>query len=268
MESTSCSASSSDYCTADTSPDSSLSTIEQLALGSVLLSITFIILLQMDVISRHILAPDRLLAKRHQEYAYAVSQCVEYNTLMIRQHVGGGKKLYSPKSEDMVEKIDGEMKDLADEILDSKKATPVIVAIEQDATESANPDTYYLYLAFPSGEGTSTPAAPGLFRRVRVPLVKFCEELAKAFEGQMTSTAFCFVADASCGLGSGMLTSVVNACDTGVVSKLNHFQSTNVECTCPFTYVFDTGNYLQPVLDVCIGSSYFEEYTQDNERAT
>lgn len=171
----------------------------------------------MDILSRHILAPDRLLAKRRQEYAYAISQCVEYNALMIRQHVGGGKKMYSPKLEELVEKISGtEFKGLVDEILDSKKATPVIVAIEQDPTD-ANPDTYFLHLAFPPGNGTSTPAAPGLFRRVRVPLVSFCEALAKAFEGQLTSTAFCFVADASCGLGSEMLTSVVKACDTGVV---------------------------------------------------
>lgn len=172
----------------------------------------------MDILSRHILAPDRLLAKRRQEYAYAVNQCVEYNALMIRQHVGGGKKMYSPKSEEMVEKVpDDEMQGLIDDILDSKKTTPVIVAIEQDPAD-ANPDTYYLYLAFPPGEGTSTPVAPGLFRRVRVPLVSFCGALAKAFEGQLTSTAFCFVADASCGLGSEMLASVVKASDTGVVS--------------------------------------------------
>ena len=173
----------------------------------------------MDILSRHILAPDRLLAKRRQEYSYAVNQYVEYNSLMIRQHVGGGKKLYSPKSEEMVEKIGGdEIKVLIDEILDAKKATPVIVAIEQDATDT-NPDIYYLFLAFPGGEGTSTPAKPGLYRRVRVPLVAFCEEMANAFERQITSTTFCFIADASCGLGSDMLTSVVEACDTGVVSR-------------------------------------------------
>jgi len=37
----------------------------------------------------------------------------------------------------------------------------------------------------------------------------------------MTSTALCFVADASCGLGSEMLVDVVKACDNGVVSSLD-----------------------------------------------
>lgn len=218
MESSSSCPASSNFCKADNLTDLSLSSIEQLALGFVVLSITTIILLQMDVLSRHILPPDRLLAKRRQEYAYAVNQCVEYTSLMIRQHVGGGKKLYSPKSEEMVERIvGGETKGLINEILDAKKAAPVIVAIEQDATD-ANSDVYCLFLAFPQGEGTSTPPAPGLYRRVRVPLVAFCEAMANAFETQMTSTAFCFVADASCGLGSEMLTSVVKACDSGVVS--------------------------------------------------
>lgn len=173
----------------------------------------------MDIFSRNLLSPDRLLAKRRQEYTYAVNQCVEYNSLMIRQHVGGGKKYYSPKSEEMVEKIHGgEIHDFVREILDSKKSTPVIVAMEQDPND-ANPSRYYLFLAFPSGEGISTPSNPELYRRVRVPLVEFCESMAKAFESQMTSTALCFIADASCGLGSEMLLSVVKACDTGVVSK-------------------------------------------------
>ena len=219
MESSTSCPTSSNSCIADAPPDFSLSTVEQLALGFVVFGVSAIILLQMDILSRHILAPDRLLAKRRQEYSYAVNQCVEYNALMIRQHVGGGKKLYSPKSEEMVEKIDNhEIKGLIDEILDPKKATPVIVAIEQDATDT-NPDIYYLFMAFPGDEGTSTPAKPVMYRRVRVPLVAFCEEMANAFESQMTSTAFCFIADASCGLGTDMLTSVVESCDTGVVSR-------------------------------------------------
>ena len=178
----------------------------------------------MDQISRRLLAPDRLLAKRRQEYDYAVNQCNEYNSLMIRQHVGGGSKLYTPKSEEMVEKIgkkdEESMNALIVEIMDGKKATPVIVAIEQDTTD-INPNEYFLFLAFSPGEGTVTPPEPKLYRRVRVPLVAFCAALAKAFEGQMTSTALCFVADASCGLGSEMLVDVVKACDNGVVSSLD-----------------------------------------------
>jgi hypothetical protein len=220
MASTTCSA--SDFCTADTE-STSIGTLEQLALAFAIASLSTILILQMDQISRRILPPDRLLAKRRQEYAYAVEQCVEYCALMNRQHVGGGKNLYSPKTDSMAWEMigkseDGDMKGLFDEILDPKKATPVIVAIEQDTADAIDPNEYYLFLAFPSGEAVTTPEAPGLYRRVRVSLVAFCEGMAKGFEGQMTSTALCFVADASSGLGSEMLTSVVEACDNGVVS--------------------------------------------------
>eukprot|EP00804_Cyclotella_cryptica_P019961 CCRYP_007850-RA/>CCRYP_007850-RA protein AED:0.29 eAED:0.29 QI:81/1/1/1/1/1/2/3073/573 len=223
MSSTSCSA--SDFCTADTE-SSSISTLEQLALALGIAGLSIILILQMDQISRRILPPDRLLAKRRQEYAYAVEQCVEYSALMNRQHVGGGKSLYSPKSDSMAwEKIaksdDAEMKALFEEILDATKAAPVIVAIEQDTEDAADSNEYYLFLAFPPGKGVSTPEAPGLYRKVRVPLVAFCEGMAKGFEGQMTSTALCFVADASSGLGSEMLTSIVEACDNGVATISN-----------------------------------------------
>ncbi|KAL7520991.1 hypothetical protein ACHAWX_005683 [Stephanocyclus meneghinianus] len=223
MASTTCSA--SDFCTADTE-STSISTLEQLALAFAIAGLSTILILQMDQISRRILPPDRLIAKRRQEYAYAVEQCVEYCGLMNRQHVGGGKNLFSPESDSMAWEMigkneHGDMKGLFDEILDPKKVTPVIVAIEQDAADAIDPNEYYLFLAFPTGEGVTTPDAPGLYRRVRVPLVAFCEGMAKGFDGQMTSTALCFVADASSGLGSEILTSVVEACDNGVATISN-----------------------------------------------
>lgn len=148
---------------------------------------------------------------------------------MMRQHVGGGKRVYDPKSEpsvweNLTKNDDKEMDEVIAEILDAKKPTPVIVAMEQDLTDDRDPNTYHLFLAFPpSGEGDdgniATPEAPKFYaRKVRVPLVVFCEKMAKAFEGQMTSTALCFVADASSGSGSETLTTVVKECDHGVVS--------------------------------------------------
>ena len=145
---------------------------------------------------------------------------------MMRQHVGGGKGIYDPKMEPSVwethTKTDTEeMEALIAEILDAEKPTPVIVAMEQDLDDDTDPNTYHLFLAFPpqlKDVGVSTPAPPKFYRRVRVPLVIFCEQLAKAFEGKMTSTALCFVADASSGLGSDTLTKVVKQCNHGVVS--------------------------------------------------
>lgn len=171
-------------------------------------------------------------SKRRQEYKYTIEQSTEYTSLMIRQHVGGGKSYYDPKTEvDVWENYTTndttEMDDIVIAILDKKKKTPVIVTIECELGDEVNPNLYYLYLAFPatsssSTEGdaddVSTPPSPQMYRRVRVPLVLFCEKLANAFEKQMTSTALCFVADASSSLGSDMLTNVVKACDHGVVS--------------------------------------------------
>ena len=197
---------------------------QQLAIALSTVSLSTILLFQLDAISRRILSPPRLLAKRRKEYHYAVGQCIEFNTLMIRQHVGGGKGVYDPKMEPLVwEKIrkgdDDEMEKLIVDILVTKKATPVVVAIEQDLMDENDPNEYHLYLAFPPSDDAATPVAPALYRRVRLPLVVFCEMLARAFEErQLTSTALCFVADASSGLGSETLATVAKRCNHGVVS--------------------------------------------------
>lgn len=173
-------------------------------------------------------------SKRRQEYKYTIEQSCEYTSLMIRQHVGGGKKIYDPKlldSSDVWEKYTSndmsEMDDIIKEILDNKKKSPVIVTIEQDLSDDVNPNIYYLYLAFPPSsnksddtDDVSTPELPKIYyRRVRLPLLVFCDKLEKAFKDQMTSTALCFVVDASSGMGSDMLCSVVDASDHGVVSS-------------------------------------------------
>ncbi|KAK1744323.1 hypothetical protein QTG54_004856 [Skeletonema marinoi] len=191
------------------------------------MGLSIILAMQLDGVSRRFLSPTSLLAKRRREYRYAVEQGNEYTALMIRQHVGGGKGLYDPKTESVVwAKIGSseteEMDTLLSEIMDAKKATPVIVAIEQDLEDDNNPNDYHLFLAFPPASvGVSTPAAPNLYQRVRVPLFAFCERLANAFKEQMTSTALCFAADASSGMGAEMLTDVAKDCNYGVATISN-----------------------------------------------
>ncbi len=124
-------------------------------------------------------------------------------------------------------------------------SSPVIVALEQDLADENDPNTYYLFLAFPT---TTTPTSqsqdataakgdgmsPGQYRRrLRVPLVEFCELLANAFQAHIiTSTTLCFVADASCGMGSDVLSTIVRRCNHGVVractfmSSIYFFRST------------------------------------------
>ena len=108
-------------------------------------------------------------------------------------------------------------------------SSPVIVALEQDLADENDPNTYYLFLAFPttttltsqSQDATAAKGdniSPGQYRRrVRVPLVEFCELLANAFQAHITSTTLCFVADASCGMGSDVLSTIVRRCNHGVV---------------------------------------------------
>jgi len=222
MDAATCSAGG--VCTSDSTSFEDLAIYGTTAV--VAMGLSTILAMQLDGVSRWFLSPTSLLAKRRREYRYAVEQGSEYTALMIRQHVGGGKGLYDPKTESVVwAKIGSsdteEMDTLLSEIMDSKKATPVIVAIEQDLEDDNNPNDYHLFLAFPpANAGVSTPAAPNLYQKVRVPLIAFCERLAKAFKDQMTSTALCFVADASSGLGAEMLTDVVKDCNHGVVSCL------------------------------------------------
>ncbi|KAL7459606.1 hypothetical protein ACHAWC_011462 [Mediolabrus comicus] len=229
MDSTTCS--SSDTCAAAVG-NSSLSSLDLVIYGTsglVAMGLSTIIALQLDAVSRLFLSPKSLLAKRRREYKYALEQGNEYTALMIRQHVGGGKGLYLPKTESIVwekiSKTDSEgMTELISGMLDSEKATPVIVAIEQDIEDDNNPNEYYLFLAFPpesKSAGVSTPVAATVYRRVRVPLISFCDKLAEAFRKQMTSTALCFTADANCGLGTDMLTGVVKDCDHGVATIAN-----------------------------------------------
>ena len=191
---------------------------------------------------------------------------------MIRQHIGGGKGVYVPKLEsDIWEKLTKndtkDMDDIIVSICNAKLATPVIVAIEQELGDEVDPNTYHLYLAFPETENgvTATPARPKFYaRRVRVPLVVFGELLAKAFEGQMTSTALCFVADASSGMGSEMLTTVVKKCDHGVVSPCSYILLNIylVYISQMTTCNFGTGNNLQPCMDVKSIPPHFQENTQ------
>ena len=52
---------------------------------------------------------------------------------------------------------------------------------------------------------------------MKVPLAPFCMILSKKFEDVRMSTTFCFVADASGGLGPRVLSEVLKGADAGVV---------------------------------------------------
>ncbi|KAL9183339.1 hypothetical protein ACHAXT_005126 [Thalassiosira profunda] len=58
------------------------------------------------------------------------------------------------------------MDEIVSAILDAKKPTPVIVAIEQDLGDERDPNTHHLFLAFPpeEGDGVDTPCSPNSIR--------------------------------------------------------------------------------------------------------
>ena len=132
-------------------------------------------------------------------------QSVEYNSLMIRQYVGGGKGLYDPKFEGGVWLDVGrgdaeEMRRIVTDALDANKPSPVIVAIEPDESE----EFYNLLLGFPPGSRDMP-----FYERVRVPLIEFCEMLAEEYRKREADVSLCFVADASCGLGTELVSSLM-----------------------------------------------------------
>eukprot|EP00984_Skeletonema_dohrnii_P003389 scaffold1141_cov73-Skeletonema_dohrnii-CCMP3373.AAC.2 len=153
MDAAICSMPGGGVCTSDDS-----TSFEDLAIygttSVIAMGLSIILAMQLDGVSRRFLSPTSLLAKRRREYRYAVEQGNEYTALMIRQHVGGGKGLYDPKTESVVwAKIGSseteEMDTLLSEIMDAKKATPVIVAIEQDLEDDNNPNDYH-FCCWPS----------------------------------------------------------------------------------------------------------------------
>lgn len=91
-----------------------------------------------------------------------------------------------------------DIKNAIEEIMDEKVPTPTIKGITYEDEEC------HLLLEKDSGV-------------ISAPLTKLGLELATAFEQKLTSTALCFIADASSGLGTKILGEVVSNC-SGLVS--------------------------------------------------
>jgi hypothetical protein len=128
--------------------------------------------------------------------------------------------------------------------------------------DEVDQNTYYLFLDFPPSPSNTTKGGQLYPRRVRVPLVFFCELLATAFDGQITSTALCFIADASSGLGSEMLTTVIKRCNHGVVSTLHLCVSVCVLMHISLlNEIHPTGYNIQSCLDDILVSTNRQENT-------
>lgn len=108
-----------------------------------------------------------------------------------------------------------EIKELAEDICNMNSndqcAPPIIVGISRDLTIAKN--QWYVFLAYPDMTSLQSDGIGKRYRRrVQVPIVEFCEELAKQFERKITSVALCFVADASSSLSSKLFVNILREC--------------------------------------------------------
>ena len=191
-------------------------------------------LLQMDAVSRKVLSPDRLRAKRRSTQVYEMDKAVEIQRLRnkavvqaaafaakeptatnSRMRTDGSTWRYNPKEDRLETELlstQEEYEELVKRILDKKVPTPYIVAIDKDDEDGLDKREIYLWLAFPpvSDDGKDKESKEG-WRRVQVPLIPLAKLLAEAFDNQITSTALCFITDASSGLSSEVLHHILNS---------------------------------------------------------
>lgn len=172
---------------------------------------------QTDTVSRKILSPLRLYAKRRKEQFHKLDNAIADSVLSIRTHVNEGNNFEASAEKSVTELIlnDSSIQRIVDEIVheqkDTKNVAPLIVAIAKDLTIPKN--QLYAYLAYPeTGSYQADGISPRYNRRVQVPLVAFCTKLASAFEKKLTSNTLCFIADASSSLSSEFLSKLFTNC--------------------------------------------------------
>jgi hypothetical protein len=163
---------------------------------------------QTDFVSRKILGPKNLDAKRRAEYQYHWKTAMEKTFLQINYSLAGGVSAMHkyPGLMDKTTEVlssDDDMEELADRICKEKESYFCCLKIDRDSEDSQG--EFFLFLM---EQKTN--------QRYQLPLMSFGNKLAKAFEDQLTSTALCFVADASSGKGTSLVEQLVKESKTGV----------------------------------------------------
>lgn len=162
--------------------------------------------LKLDSVAKVVLSPDRLREKRRAEALYRLENSTR---LSFKKQCERVSKLHGKRDAEFVRGKE-EIKQLAKDAL-RKDEFPEILAIknsDDEGQETTRPTKeIYLLLSLENGK-----------RWVQVPLVQFCSALSNEFEQVLTSTALCFVADASGGLGPRVLGEVLKREDIGMVS--------------------------------------------------
>ena len=193
-------------------------------------------LLQLDAVSRKVLSPDRLRAKRRSTQVYEMDKAVEIQRLRNKAVVqaaamaakestanqsskaDGSTWRYNPKEDRLATTLlstQEEYEKLVKRIMDKKSPSPYITAIDKDDEDGLDKREIYLWLAFPPASGVDKAEKDSEegWERVQVPLIPLANLLAEAFDNQITSTALCFITDASSGLSSEVLHHIMDSDD-------------------------------------------------------
>ena len=172
-------------------------------------------ILQLDLVAKAILSPDRLRVRRRSEALHylekSVSIAFKNHRERICRNVDENYTVEYAKKRTEYIFSEEDMKKLAQDLL-AQEEYAEIFAIEGDKEEeqsfARSIKEIYLYLSLEGGE-----------RWVQVPLTSFCIVLAEELETHMTNTTLCFVADSSGGLGPRVLGELLRQPEVGVVSK-------------------------------------------------
>jgi len=163
-----------------------------------------------DAIFRLILSPEDLYQKRKSSQIDQLKHALQ-DTFSASERNVRSKSTVLEKINDDSTLLDS----IVNDVLDKSKITPDILGVRTDDNKM-NP---ILVIAVQNSGNNSKEGSSGYEKILELPLVPFGMKLADAFEQQLTSTALCFIADASSGLGSDILGSIVESCGAGLVSN-------------------------------------------------
>ncbi|CAB9502130.1 expressed unknown protein [Seminavis robusta] len=180
---------------------------------------------QSDVVSRKILSSERLQAKRMQEYSYRWQQSNEKALLRVLYALSGGVRAL--EEEDQIQKPpEPSMSKIWDKSSLEALIEEWIANDKQQEKEARNKEPQKTSVSpFPRILGISQQIEScemilELYHphsgSYQLPLLDFGTALADILESTITTTALCFVADASSGLGSRMVADLLEASKAGV----------------------------------------------------
>lgn len=163
---------------------------------------------QTDFVSRKIMDPKNLDAKRRAEYQYHWKTAMEKTFLQINYSLAGGVSAFhnNPGMMDKNTEVlsgDDELDALAKRICNEKESYFSCLKIDRDSEDSQG--EFFLFLLEQKRN-----------QRFQLPLMTFGNKLANAFEDKLTATTLCFVADASSGKGTSLLEQLVKESKAGV----------------------------------------------------